>query len=207
MNARRSRNSGRGSTRSKRLLRRHARRHCSQTDRGRTEGPRGVRPDGDERAPLREGYGESCRESLARELTEELATAITAADGCLPTVSIRPSTHDGRCSGLSRPNWQQSRMPRIASRGSSGTSSRSWAQPLDRAGFHVLVSSRDRLDALEDHLTAILEERQTRIRREHSVSAVGMTTRPGTSMAPVEQPTRSSPPSRPSVPTLRRAVG
>lgn len=131
--------------------------------------------------PFREVYGESYRESLAPEITLELATAITAANRLSPglrrsladcvdrAIDARRSLIAFVEDELTAITDAEERLEAALEELESITD-----QSLDRAGFHVLASSRGRLDALEDRCELLAEERQARIRREHSVSAVGV---------------------------------
>ncbi|WP_114577819.1 hypothetical protein [Saliphagus sp. LR7] len=128
-----------------------------------------------------EAYGESYRENLERELTPELATAITRSEGLSPGLkrSLADCVDraiDARESLLEFLEAESEAITDAEERlvGIVGDLESVVAQPLDRAGFHVLISSRDRLDSLEDRCGVLLEERQARIRREHSVSVAGI---------------------------------
>lgn len=124
-----------------------------------------------------EVYGESFRESLERELTLELATAITRFEGLSPRLkrSLADCVDRAIDARESLLEFVESELAAITDAeepldGIVGELESVVDQPLDRAGFHVLASSRDRLDALEGRCEVLLEERQARIRREYSVS-------------------------------------
>lgn len=130
---------------------------------------------------FQEVYSESYRESLARELTEELATAITTADRLSPGLqrSLEDCIDQAIDARRSLIEFIEAELAAITAteerlEGIVGELESIMDQPIDRAGFHVLASSRDRLRSLENRCKTILEERQTRIRTEHSISVVGI---------------------------------
>lgn len=124
-----------------------------------------------------EVYGEPYRESLARELNEELAVAITSAEGLSPQLqrSLEDCIEqaiDGRESLIEFVEAELEALASMRERLEAIVRELEsiLGQPLGEAGFYVLASSRSRLRALEERCDDLLEERQAHVQREYRVS-------------------------------------
>lgn len=126
-------------------------------------------------------YGESYQESLTRELNEELAVALATTDRFSPQLqrTLTDCVEEAIAARRSLIEFLEGELADIdATRDELEAIVRKLKsileQPLDRAGFHVLKSSRERLGALEEDCGRLHRERQATIQREHSVAVAGI---------------------------------